>query len=406
VENTSEPDAQAGHAAVQLAPAAEPKASGSDQEASAGQATTRLAGAEPARDPGAAAPTEPSTPEVERPSAEAGEREDSGGPGPAPAADPPRQPEDDPAASAAPAVDRRELAAGESTDADAAQAHAEVAVPDGWDEAEPEDVPAGAVPDRFAEQRAAAPEAAGERAAGRRSRQTPGEVAAEQAAADLSLLRTFGFADPGLRPDSAPVVAMERPEAEESPATVGDAQSVRFRVLRRDGTVVGGATVTLLDDRGGDVAAAIADGYGRGAVLAPTPGSYVLVSTAAGHQPGAVAITVADSSREADVLLARSAAVSGFVHGEDGPIAGARVTLVQDGEAVDAVDTDADGAYRILDIGAGEYGLSVAAAGCVPVASLLDVDEEADVRHDVELAPASPVADDDLVGDDAMSGLR
>jgi hypothetical protein len=131
----------------------------------------------------------------------------------------------------------------------------------------------------------------------------------------------------------------------------------------------------------------------------------VIVSTAAGHQPGAVAITVAGSATEVDVLIARSASVSGSVHGEDGPIAGARVTLVQDGEAVDAVDTDAQGTYRIGDIGAGEYGLSVAAAGCEPVATLLDVAEEADVRHDVELKPATPVADSDLVEDDAMSEL-
>jgi hypothetical protein len=97
------------------------------------------------------------------------------------------------------------------------------------------------------------------------------------------------------------------------------------------------------------------------------------------------------------VLIARSASVSGAVRGEDGPIAGARVPLVQDGEAVDAVDSGTDGTFRIGDIGAGAYGLSVAAAGCEPVATLLEVAEEADVRHDVELKPASPVADSDLV---------
>ena len=185
-----------------------------------------------------------------------------------------------------------------------------------------------------------------------------------------------------------------------------------YRVIRRDGSVVGGAAVTLLDDRGGEVAAGSADTQGWGEVLAPTPGSYVLVSTAPGHQPGAVAITVAGSSIETDVLLARSASVSGYVHGEDGPIIGARVTLVQDGETIDAVDTDADGGFRIGDIGAGEYGLSVAAAGCEPVATMLDVAEEAEMRHEVGLMPASPVADadgdldGDLVGDDVMSGRR
>jgi carboxypeptidase family protein len=279
--------------------------------------------------------------------------------------------------------------------------------PSGWDDVDAEDVPAGAVPDQFADERPAAVEAPDDdQTERRRSRQTPDELAAEQAAADLALLRTFGFADPGLRPDSAPVVAMERPDEQEPPSEAGDAQPVRYRVIRRDGSVVGGATVTLLDDRGGDVAAGAADAEGRGEVVAPSPGGYVLVSTAAGHQPGAVAITVDRAATEADVLIARSASVSGSVHGEDGPIGGARVTLVQDGEAVDAADTAPDGTYRIGDIGAGEYGLSVAAPGCEPVATLLDVGEEADVRHDVQLRPASPVADSDLVEDDAMSGLR
>jgi hypothetical protein len=282
-------------------------------------------------------------------------------------------------------------------------AEGEIPIPDGWDDVEAEDIPAGAVPDRFAEERAPAPDAQVER---RRGRQTPDERAAEQAAADLALLRTFGFADPGLRPDSAPVVEMERADEEEPRVAAGDATPVRYRVVRRDGTVVGGATVTLLDDRGGDVAAGAADAEGRGQLVAPSPGGYVLVSTAAAHQPGAVAITVNGSVTETDILVARSSSVSGSVVGEDGPIVGARVTLVQDGEAVDAVDTGADGAYRISDIGAGEYGLSVAAAGCEPVATLLDVADEADVRHDVVLEPASPVADSDLADDDAMSGLR
>jgi hypothetical protein len=276
-----------------------------------------------------------------------------------------------------------------------------IPIPDGWDDVEAEDVPVGAVPDRFAEEPAAPDAEAGRR----RGRPTPDERAAEQAAADLALLRTFGFADPGLRPDSAPVVAMERPGEQEPAVAARDVQPVRYRVVRRDGSVVGGATVTLLDDRGGDVAAGAADAEGRGELVAPSPGGYVLVSTAPGHQPGAVAIMVSAATAETDVLVARSASVSGSVHGEDGPIAGARVTLVQDGEAVDAVDTGTDGTYRIGDIGSGAYGLSVAAAGCEPVATLLEVADEADVRHDVELKPASPVADSDLVEDDAMSGL-
>jgi carboxypeptidase family protein len=405
----AEPEAPVDHAPVRLVPT-ESESLAPAPDTSDEQVPVRLVPAEPvpAEQPVEPAPAQPAAPrqavwiepgavaeqDAPRSAEPAVATEPASSEPPAPAATGTPEPENGEQATTGGPAARREPAE-EPTEA-------EIPIPDGWDDVEAEDVPAGAVPERFAEERPAAPDAEAGR---RRSRQTPDERAAEQAAADLALLRTFGFADPGLRPDSAPVVAMEGPEEPEVPTQAGAAQPVRYRVVRRDGSVVGGATVTLLDDRGGDVAAGAADAEGQGEVLAPSPGGYVLVSTAAGHQPGAVAITVAGSAAETDVLIARSASVSGSVHGEDGPIAGARVTLVQDGEAVDAVDTGADGTYRISDIGAGEYGLSVAAAGCEPVATLLDVAEEADVRHDAELRPASPVADGDLVEDDAMSEL-
>ncbi|WP_433291787.1 carboxypeptidase regulatory-like domain-containing protein [Pseudonocardia sp. CA-142604] len=227
-----------------------------------------------------------------------------------------------------------------------------------------------------------------DRTATSRSRQSADERAAEQAAADLALLRTFGYADPSLRPDSAPVVSLMSQQDPSPEPVPGAEQPVRFRAMRRGGVPAEGVAVMLLDDKGRTVAEDKAGPDGRGEVLAPAPGGYVLVCTARGHQPGAAAITVADAPIEAEVLLVRSASLYGSVHGEDGPIAGARVTLVQDGEVVDSADTDEDGSYRIGDIAAGEYGLSVVAAGCEPIAVLIEVPDEADLRHDVELEPA------------------
>lgn len=244
---------------------------------------------------------------------------------------------------------------------------------------------------------------------GARRRRDVAEQAAEQAAADLALLRTFGFADPALRPDSAPVVSLaSAAEGLPEPEAEGVAQQVRFRATRRDGAPVPHAALTLLDGRGREVSCGRSDPDGRGELRAPQQGSYVLVSIAPGHQPGAVELAVADQPAVVAVLLTRSASVSGAVHGEDGPVAGARVTLVQDGEVVDAVDTDPDGQYRVSDLGAGEYGLSVAAAGCAPVAVLLQVPDETDLRHDVDLEPAVPQApepdDDDIVGASPLDG--
>jgi hypothetical protein len=242
-------------------------------------------------------------------------------------------------------------------------------------------------------------------AAPSRGRPSSVDRAAEQAAADLALLRTFGFADPGLRPDSAPVVSLVSPDGPASEPLVGGAsQPVRYHAVRRGGAPAGHVAVTLLDDRGRAVAGDTAGPDGRGEVVAPASGSFVLVCTAPGHQPGAVAITVADAPAEAEVLLTRSGSLTGSVHGEDGPIEGARITLVQDGEIVDSVDTDHDGGYRIEDLGAGEYGLSVAAAGCEPVAILLEVPDETDLRHDVDLEPAGVQAGYDRTDDDAVIG--
>jgi Carboxypeptidase regulatory-like domain len=175
---------------------------------------------------------------------------------------------------------------------------------------------------------------------------------------------------------------------------------VAFRVVGRDGAGVPGAGVTLLDDRGGEAAGAVTGADGRGTVLAPHPGSYVLVSAAVGHQPGAVAITVAGEPVSADLLLARSASLSGVVHGEDGPVVGARLTLVQDGEIVDTAESGPGGAYRIADLAAGEYGLSVTASECEPAAVLVTVPDETDLQHDVELDPVglNRPADDVMIG--------
>lgn len=213
-------------------------------------------------------------------------------------------------------------------------------------------------------------------------------LAAEQAAADLALLRTFGPADLASRPERAPVVALEgrgRPAAAPTP---GVGQPVRFRAVRRDGSVIPDTAVALLDDLGREISVDKADADGTGELLAPHPGRFVLVATAADHQPGAVTLTVGDAPVVAEVLLVRSASLVGLVSGEDGPIEGARVTLVQDGEVVETADTDPDGRYRVPDMAAGEYALSVAAAGCDAHVVLVSVPDETELVHDAELDPA------------------
>ncbi|MEJ3652325.1 carboxypeptidase-like regulatory domain-containing protein [Actinomycetes bacterium KLBMP 9759] len=244
-----------------------------------------------------------------------------------------------------------------------------------------------------------------------RPRLTDEEAAAEQEAADRSLLRTFGFAEATEVAEPvqaiAPVIPLNPPAAAQVVEASDGEEKLRvvFRVVGRDHAGVPGAAVALLDDHGREKATSSTSADGSGTLVAPHPGSYVLVATADGFEPGAVAVTVADPDTSAEILLTRSASLSGTVFGEDGEIVGARVTLSQDGEIVDAVNTDQEGAYRVTGLAAGEYSVSVAAHDCETVTATVEVGDESAVVHNVDLEPAGvppvPTGGDP---DDAMLG--
>ncbi|HWM59241.1 MAG TPA: carboxypeptidase regulatory-like domain-containing protein, partial [Pseudonocardia sp.] len=168
----------------------------------------------------------------------------------------------------------------------------------------------------------------------------------------------------------------------------GSAQRIDVRITRRDGSVIGGAGARLLDGRGEQVAAGYADAQGCGRLLAPHATRYLLVCTAPEHQPGAVAVSTVDGPVQAHVALIRSASVRGTVGGPGGPVAGARLTLQSDGEPVDAVDSESDGGYQLVDVAAGGYGLTAVAGGCAPSTAALDIADGAQLHVDFALEPA------------------
>jgi hypothetical protein len=120
----------------------------------------------------------------------------------------------------------------------------------------------------------------------------------------------------------------------------------------------------------------------------------MLVTAAEGFQPGAITVAVTDEPVDAEIPLTRSASIAGSVGGEDGPIVGAQLALVQDGEIVDSTESTAEGTYRFADLAAGEYGLSVTAHECEPAAFVLELADEAALRQDVDLVPAGLPSDD------------
>jgi hypothetical protein len=226
----------------------------------------------------------------------------------------------------------------------------------------------------------------------RRPRRTPAERAAEHAAVDVALLRTFGVAETGDRPGAAPIVSLSAAAPHLAPREpVGPAAPVHVTVLGRDDAPVAGAAAALVDDRGTQVASAETAEDGRVELTAPGPGTYMVVASARLHQPGAVAATVAGGPAEVTVPLVRSSSVAGSVWGADEAISGAQVSLLQDGELVEEAESGGDGGFRIPDLTAGVYALSVTASGFEQLVTPLEVPAATDVRHDLDLQPSTLV---------------
>jgi hypothetical protein len=217
---------------------------------------------------------------------------------------------------------------------------------------------------------------------------------AQQAAADLAFLRTFGFRPP--TPDE-PEIAFEGRKPDDDERLAGTAQPVAVHVLARDGNGIPGATVTLIDDHGHETANTCTTSDGHGVLTARHTGGYMLVVTADGYQPGAITVAVADGPVDAEIPLTRSASLAGTVGGEDGPVVGAQLALMQDGAIVDTAKSGPDGTYRFRDLSLGEYGLSVSAHEREPAALVVEIADEADLWQDVVL-PSGISSADVIVG--------
>lgn len=167
-----------------------------------------------------------------------------------------------------------------------------------------------------------------------------------------------------------------------------DELSVTGSVLRPDGRAVPEAQVTLIDQNGHQVSRGSCGADGRYAVPVPVSGTYVLIVSAATHQPEASSVTVGSESVRLDVSLAGSGEIAGAVRGAESrrPLPGAAVTLADDrGEVSGSVVTGEDGRYRLHCSGAGDHTVVVSAAGHRPVALTVSVPDSGLVERDIEL---------------------
>jgi MFS family permease len=242
-------------------------------------------------------------------------------------------------------------------------------------------------------------------------RRRPPAAAAQAPSATLPSAVPDGLAAPALA-DVPPATGM--PGLEEPPPGADAAAGAEARIAGhvRDGAhaPVPGAAVTLISPAGRQLGRSLAQGDGSYAVAAPGAGSYVLIASADGYQPQAATVAVAEASLTAyDVLLAGTSGLSGVVRSADGgtPVAGAMV-IVTDvrGDVLATAETDALGAFTVIDLVPGTVTLAVSSAHHRPQARPVEVGGTGATPVEIDLQPGAYVRGTVRGADGPLSGAQ
>ncbi len=203
--------------------------------------------------------------------------------------------------------------------------------------------------------------------------------------------------------NTAPLVAAER-----SGAVTGGERPLSVRVHREDGHPVSSAALTLIDQRGQQVARAAGGNDGVYQVATPAAGQYVLIASASGYQPTAITVIAGDHHALWELTLRGNGELSGTVTAADGqPLAGVAITLADlRGEVVTAAVTGSDGVYTGQGTVAGTYTLVAVAEGRRPHATTLTIPDSGTLRYDIELASESVLSGRAWSGSDAVADAQ
>jgi EmrB/QacA subfamily drug resistance transporter len=189
----------------------------------------------------------------------------------------------------------------------------------------------------------------------------------------------------GFQPQASTIVVNDEPVAYDIllSGTSGLTGLVR---AEESGLPVKDAMVIVTDVRGDLLASAATGEQGEFAFTELVPGTVTVAVNAAGYRPRALPLEVGGTGvTRVEVDLQAGAQVQGVVRAPHGPLADARVTLVDAaGNVIGTATTGTDGAYAFTDLDAGEY--TVIATGYPPVATALTVSGPGADGHDIELA--------------------
>ncbi|WP_458576012.1 MFS transporter [Streptomyces sp. SAS_276] len=152
------------------------------------------------------------------------------------------------------------------------------------------------------------------------------------------------------------------------------------------GLPVKDAMVIVTDVRGDLLSTGTTGEQGEFAFAELVPGAVTVAVNADGYRPRALPVEVGGTGvTRVEIDLDSGAQVQGVVRAPHGPLADARVTLVDAaGNVVGTATTGTDGAYAFTDLSGGDY--TVIATGYPPVATALTVNGRGADGHDIELA--------------------
>ncbi|MFI5799833.1 MFS transporter [Streptomyces sp. NPDC051677] len=189
----------------------------------------------------------------------------------------------------------------------------------------------------------------------------------------------------GFQPQASTVVVNGEPVAYDIllSGTSGLSGVVR---AAESGDGVKDAMVIVTDVRGDLLATAATGEQGEFSFAELVPGAVTVAVNAVGFRPRALPVEIgATGVTRAEVVLDAGAQLQGVVRAPHGPLADARVTLVDAaGNVVGTATTGTDGAYAFADLDGGDY--TVIATGYPPVATALTVAGAGVDGHDIELA--------------------
>ncbi|MFF9316278.1 collagen binding domain-containing protein, partial [Streptomyces sp. NPDC014748] len=189
----------------------------------------------------------------------------------------------------------------------------------------------------------------------------------------------------GFQPQASTVVVNDEPVAFDIllSGTSGLTGTVRSA---ESGLPVKDAMVIVTDVRGDLLATGTTGESGEFSFTELVPGAVTVAVNAAGHRPRALPVEVGGTGvTRLEIDLDAGARLQGVVRAPHGPLADARVTLVDAaGNVIGTATTGSDGAYAFTDLGSGEY--TVIATGYPPVATALTVTGHGVDGHDLHLA--------------------